>query len=496
MQNPPFPHYWVLGFPHYQINLSIFNVMLDRSFLISESRKHHVTDAELAALLLAIDGHSSQEIADKLKISPAAARQRLSEVYQKFRIEGKGPVKLKNLIQVLMKRYQGLQGAGSAPSFPEARVDESQATVAYYDWGQIPEPVAFYGRDQEVATLQHWILEDHHKLTGITGLPGIGKTALAAQLCTQLQDDFELIIWRSLHSAPPPQELLVSLLQTLLEQSQTKDIAQEQSWSHSVAALLSKLSNGASIPEAFQTALSQLLEFLSEHHCLIVLDGFESVLRDNDLYKRYKEGYTDYSTLLKTIARVPHQSNIILTSRDQLRELTALQQENVAQSLQLSDLSMDAAQELLKQRGLVGGKQSWQQLITKYRGNPLHLKLVSTTIEGLFNSQITQFIKIDTTLVSPEYRKILDEVFQHLSDIEKKVIRQLANQDKPVTFQQIQANLDNNVISSDLIEVLQSLRQNALLEPDFVQGQGTLRFTLQPVIRKYVLQYAQEAVMV
>ncbi len=45
----------------------------------------------------------------------------------------------------------------------------------------------FYGRTEELATLEQWIIEERSRLVGIFGFGGIGKTTLALRLIEQIQ---------------------------------------------------------------------------------------------------------------------------------------------------------------------------------------------------------------------------------------------------------------------------------------------------------------------
>ncbi len=78
------------------------------------------------------------------------------------------------------------------------------------DLGDAPEPNLFYNRTSELTILENWILTRTRLIT-ILGLSGIGKTALTLQLIPQIQHEFDRIIWRSLHHAPPLASLQTDL---------------------------------------------------------------------------------------------------------------------------------------------------------------------------------------------------------------------------------------------------------------------------------------------
>ena len=69
------------------------------------------------------------------------------------------------------------------------------------DWGEAPDVSVFYGRTEELATLEQWIVRDRCRLIVLLGMGGVGKTALAVKVGQQVQSEFDYVIWRSLHNA-------------------------------------------------------------------------------------------------------------------------------------------------------------------------------------------------------------------------------------------------------------------------------------------------------
>jgi predicted ATPase len=121
---------------------------------------------------------------------------------------------------------------------------------------------------------------------------GIGKTALAAKLGNQIKDNFEYVIWRSLRNAPPITHMLADLIKLLSAQQEIN------------------------LPKSVDSKISLLLKYLREHRCLLVLDNAETILKSNALAGHYKERYESYGELLRQVGEVPHQSCLVLTSRE------------------------------------------------------------------------------------------------------------------------------------------------------------------------------------
>jgi hypothetical protein len=85
------------------------------------------------------------------------------------------------------------------------------------DLGDAPEISTFFDRTSELTTLENWI-GGRTRLITILGLSGIGKTALTLQLIPQIQHEFDCIIWRSLHNAPPLASLQTNLIKFISQQ--------------------------------------------------------------------------------------------------------------------------------------------------------------------------------------------------------------------------------------------------------------------------------------
>jgi transcriptional regulator with XRE-family HTH domain len=88
------------------------------------------------------------------------------------------------------------------------------------DWGDALDVPSFFGRERELATLSEWVVQDHCRVVSVLGLGGIGKSALVARAMRELASHFDVVLFRSLRDAPPPEALLSSCLAVLSPEAQ------------------------------------------------------------------------------------------------------------------------------------------------------------------------------------------------------------------------------------------------------------------------------------
>jgi WD40 repeat protein len=339
------------------------------------------------------------------------------------------------------------------------------AQLPLVDWGEAPEPVALYGREAALAQLQTWLTRDQSRLVVVGGVGGMGKTALAASLVTQMldqrrfSDSFQGVIWRSLRSAPPFADLLADLISICNRNCQT---APPQS-----------------------SALLQLLHFLKQQRWLLVLDQFEALFCPGEtgpVAGRYLAGYEGYGELLRLVAETAHSSSLLLTSRE-----LPLPQSTV-QLWSLQGLNLADAQALLAMPNhLTGAETDWQELVQRYGGNPTALKAAAPAIHALFEGSIRSFLDQGDLIVSRSLRELFEEQLHRLSGLEAEILDWLAIHGEPVSLADLKTDLLYPPAS--LLEAIDSLLRRFLIETVSRSSPALSPcFAVNPALAEYVKQ--------
>jgi hypothetical protein len=318
----------------------------------------------------------------------------------------------------------------------------SESWKPLMDLGQAPDVSLFEGRTDELAVLERWIQRDQCRLVGLFGLAGVGKTTLAVKLTERLQSSFDAVIWRSLRNAPPFTEFICDLLnQTAAGYPIDREMKADEQ-------------------------VSQLIYHLRQYRCLLVIDGWTSVLGSDAeaLAGRYKPGYEHYGQLLRQIGNGRHQSTLMMTSREKPIGLVFMEGEALpVRCMRLQGLTRPTAISLLRKLGLSGTSEALDLLVKRYGGNPLALKAVTRTILDLFEGNVVKFLE-QGTMVYGEIRQVLEQQLLRLSGAEQQLMMYLAQKTGWVAFADLTSGLAAQLSQDSVLETLESLHRRSLIQ--------------------------------
>lgn len=322
----------------------------------------------------------------------------------------------------------------------------------------------FVGRRQEQQTLIEWLTSGQNiehtppvRLISLLGMAGIGKTSLTQQVIDQIQNQFQQVIWRSLRNAPTFTEIFANIINT---------------YGHGTLEW----------PTHIDAQVEILMQYFRQHRCLLVLDNFETILQPGQMGGHYRPNYQAYGQLLRHLMDSPHQSCVLLTSREQPIGIN-LRNQPVVQTLYLQGLLPLETHTLLLQQGIKATPQNADTLHSYYVGNPYALKVATTNMASLFNYHIAKWIEQSNFVFGP-IQQLLDQQLKRLASPEQQMIDAIVTHTDGVTLDQLHEDLvlTSLVSIADLLPALQSLQDRSLLH-----NQGG-RWKLPPYLREYWLR--------
>jgi WD40 repeat protein len=337
--------------------------------------------------------------------------------------------------------------------------------------GEAPHIENFCGREKECNELEQWVLDSHCRVVAIVGSGGIGKTTIATALIENIKDRLDYIYWRSIQNALPLEDFIESSTQFFSHQHFTR------------------------LPQNVDEQITLLIESLRTHHCLLVLDNFETIMQSGNHAGQYREGYEGYGKLLRRVGETRHKSCLLITSREKPAEIASLAgKASSVRSLELLGVGQPEGQEILKDKDLSGSDDSWADFIHRYSGNPLALKIASEYIREVFGGDVAKFLQEGEIGVG--FHALLDQQFQRLSKIEQEIMYWLAIEREPLTLNSLREDIVSPKVKKGLLEVLASLRHRSMLENrrSIFNASAEIHFTLQPVIQEYVISQFIELV--
>ncbi|MBW4568764.1 MAG: AAA family ATPase [Tolypothrix carrinoi HA7290-LM1] len=399
-----------------------------------------------------------EELSERVGITPVTFRKVLTR---------ETGVDKQTLVRLFMAFNLELDKSDYTKPESDLEKQENLKLLKRVDLREAVDVSVFYGRTAELALLEQWLMKEQCRVVALLGMGGMGKTSLATKLVREIEQRFEYVIWRTLYNAPPLFELLGNLIQ-FFDNSQVLE---------------------ADLPTSVDERISRLIDYLQKQRCLIILDNAETILQSGAIAGSYRQGYEDYGQLIRRLGQVPHRSCLLLTSREKPKEVASLEGQTLpVRSLRLSGLEAVDGQKIFGVKGFSGSESELRTVVERYAGNALALKIVATTIQDVFDGNLSEFLKQDTAVFG-DIHELLDQQFARLSYLEKDIIYWLAINREPVSLSELREDIVSPVPLQKLLEALESLVRRSLTEkaaaPTLVEKSAAL-FTLQPVVMEYV----------
>jgi ABC-type transport system involved in cytochrome c biogenesis ATPase subunit len=349
---------------------------------------------------------------------------------------------LRKILQEYWKIYQLVRNENAEKSYLQTL---PQVTL----YGTIPDTKNFVGRRDEQRKLRDLILGN--RCVVVTGLRGIGKTALVAQQVRQLIGNAtQTIIWELMSSAPPLESFLERLLVFLGHQP------------NSLAATIDQ-------------KMDFLVEILKTESCVIVMDRVDNIF-ETDNIERAK--YLKFCQRL--IERLP-KGCIVLTSRESIAELRQLETSGYCcYSWKLESLSSEDTNLFFHQHNL-SGESGWETLAKSCNYNPLALTQMAFRVQEYTFGNVAAYLELHQSASS----EVLVEIIRDLI-----MGNQLIDQHKQVLILMSKNFQKYNLESMPLKEVLELLHSNKLRDFEIMAALDTLKsFSLVQVISEQNQSY-------
>lgn len=369
---------------------------------------------------------------------------------------------------------QLLTALGAAPELPQPKEPEHPYWHLVHPY---PMPPNFTGRVSERGTLTRWLNEDKdHPLLVLRALGGFGKSALTWHWLTHDVDakKWPHVVWWSFYEDGASFEQFVG---------------------EALVYLYGDKFKGQNL--SLRDALGALLKGLHQSGTLLVLDGFERVLRAfgglEAAYLGDDGKHTDHDRdcvsplaehFLKNLALQPQlRSKVMLTTRLTPRIVEAKGGGHLqgCREMELRQMQPDDAVAFFHTQGIRGTHTEIELACEHYGYHPLSLRLLAGLIIGDFAQpgDIAAAKRLDVSgdLVQRQHH-VLEQAYDSLASAQRKLLGSVACFRWPVSYDTLKAAAESEAtLDRDLRELL----NRGLLHHDVKER----RFDLHPIVRHY-----------
>ena len=359
-----------------------------------------------------------------------------------------------------------------------------------------PMPPNFTGRIAERAILTQWLNEDkENHLFVLRALGGFGKSALSWQWITHDVDikEFPKVLWWSFYEG-------------------------DASFEHFTEETLKYLNQD--VPQSKRDQVDALLKAMQSQKVLLIMDGFERVLRAyssmSAAYQGDEEPKLDDTQLdcvdvnaelfLKGICSLPNiKGKVLMTTRLTPRVIKPRGEFMLGcREFELTAMQKADAVEFFHKQGIQGNRGEIESACEPYGYHPLSLRLLAGRIlkdfENPADIAVAQKLKIDGDIVQQKHH-VLEVSYNSLPEPEKKLLGQIACFRSPVemyTLVQISELVQTkgifgffkrtlNLYTGKLENDLHDLVERGILHytTRLISNHPISTFDLHPIVRRF-----------
>jgi len=342
-------------------------------------------------------------------------------------------------------------------------------------WGLSPDVSNFCDRVDEVESLTDWVVGQQCRVVTIAGLGGMGKSMLAKKFAEDIAPNFEAVIWISLRHATPIDELLRTLLQHITGSSSV--VAQPD------PAMLDEQTEQVGDSSQVQQLQTAVIEALQTNRCLLVLDNFETLLQTGVDAGTLLPAFSTYTHLLHHLCTVPHQSCVLITTREVPAQIMQHERDDgPVRLMTLAGVETSTVRLVLSGKQLRGVQAHWDTLVQALSGNLLALEMTGSLVRTLYDGDIGRFLGDTESIVLDDVEKLIHEQYSRLSELEREILIWLAIEQEPVLAGRLQQNLQGRATKRSILSILQRLFQRSLI----VRSENG--YTLHELVATFLLQ--------
>ena len=378
--------------------------------------------------------------------------------------------------EALYRLYCGI--AGQAPGDRGSSKPDTGTPETWNLKHPYPMPPNFTGRIAERVMLTQWLNEDkENHLFILRALGGFGKSALSWQWITHDVDIKESpkVLWWSFYEG-------------------------DASFEHFTEENLKYLNQD--IPQSKREQVDALLKALQSQKVLLIMDGFERVLRayssmsaayQGDEEPKIEDNQLDCvdvnaELFLKGICSLPDiKGKVLMTTRLTPRAIKPHGEFMLGcHEFKLTAMQKADAVEFFHKQGIKGNRGEIESACEPYGYHPLSLRLLAGRIlkdfENPADIAVAQKLKIDGDIIQQKHH-VLEVSYSSLPQHEQKLLSTIACFRSPVELKTIEA-IANNVGAEHappLQNDLHDLVDRGLLHFD----EKNKKFDLHPIVRRF-----------